>query len=375
MAHVVLISMFLLFLRMFGLFLVIPVFSAGALQYSGATDVWAGLAMGSYGITQALMQLPMGWLAERLSLRTALLVGLSLFVIGSLWAYETSTIYGLIGARLVQGMGAIAGLVMGWLTTTVPEGWRARAYMLQGMAVGAGIFGGLLAAPWLYRWLGFRPLFLLLAGAGFLSLILVLIGIRHERSAQPASPDVQHSIWHVLPYLLMTGSSAFLLQFLFFGMPRVFATALRQIYGVAMVVALLGYPLLTWFERRRKYFVATVFAWVLFTVGTGLGVHFLFSWVPWWWLAGCTACSLLGYSMIQPAVAALLARKGRALIHMSANQMAMSAGAGAGGIVAGWLWQWHSSHVDGLVFGVLAGLFSLNLFWLWKDLLHSRQPH
>ncbi len=379
MIRVLVVSMFLLFLRMFGLFLVIPVFSAGALAYQNATDVWVGIAMGSYGLMQALMQLPMGWLAERLSLRIALITGLGLFVVGSLWAYTTSTIHGLVGARLLQGMGAIAGPVMGWLTTAVPDRWRARAYMLQGMAVGAGIFTGLIAGPWLYRWLGFRPLFLLLAGAGVLSLALVMYGVRVR---QPTSFSLPHAhahartkIYHLLPYLLMTGGSALLMQFLFYGMPRVFSTALRQIYGVAMVVALFGYPILTWFERRGKYFVAVVFGWVLFVLGAGSGVNLLFEGISWWWLAGCTALTLLGYSMLQPVVAALLARKGRVLIHMSANQMAMSAGAGAGGIVAGWLWQWHAFHVDGLVFGMLAGLFSLNLFWLWQDLLHSQQPH
>ena len=98
--------------RMIGLFMILPVFSLYASDYAGATPILIGLAIGIYGLTQGLFQLPFGFLSDRVGRKKMIILGLLLFCAGSMVAAMADSIHQIIFGRALQGMGAIAAVVM-----------------------------------------------------------------------------------------------------------------------------------------------------------------------------------------------------------------------------------------------------------------------
>ena len=99
-------------LRMLGLFLILPVFMILARDIPGFTPLLGGLAVGIYGLTQAILQQPFGWLSDRWGRRPVLLLGLFLFALGGVVAALADSMFMLIAGRALQGCGAIAGVAM-----------------------------------------------------------------------------------------------------------------------------------------------------------------------------------------------------------------------------------------------------------------------
>ncbi|MFT5275829.1 MAG: MFS family permease, partial [Saprospiraceae bacterium] len=98
-------------LRIFGLFLILPVFALFADELSGATPTLIGVTLGAYGLTQAILQIPFGILSDRWGRKKAILLGLLIFAIGSVVAAYAETIYGVMVGRMIQGAGAISAAV------------------------------------------------------------------------------------------------------------------------------------------------------------------------------------------------------------------------------------------------------------------------
>ena len=168
-------------LRMFGLFMILPVFAVIGAQMPGATPLLVGMAIGAYGLMQALLQIPFGALSDRFGRRRLLLIGLLLFVAGSIVAALADTIHGVILGRALQGAGAIAGVIMALVADVVSEQHRTRAMAAIGMSIGAAFLLALISAPPLAAWLGISGLFWLnaaLAGLAFLIALLVLPDVR-----------------------------------------------------------------------------------------------------------------------------------------------------------------------------------------------------
>ena len=168
-------------LRMFGLFMVLPVFAVIGAELPGATPLLVGMAIGAYGLMQALLQIPFGALSDRYGRRRLLLIGLLLFVAGSIVAAMAESIHGVILGRALQGAGAIAGVIMALVADVVSEQHRTRAMAAIGMSIGAAFLVALISAPPLAAWLGVSGLFWLnavLAGLAFLIALLILPDVR-----------------------------------------------------------------------------------------------------------------------------------------------------------------------------------------------------
>ena len=103
-------------LRMFGLFLILPVFVLYAPRLEGATPLTVGIALGAYGLTQAVLQVPFGMLSDRYGRKRMLSLGLLLFLFGSVVAALSSSIEGIILGRAIQGAGAISAVVLATLS-------------------------------------------------------------------------------------------------------------------------------------------------------------------------------------------------------------------------------------------------------------------
>ena len=159
---------------MFGLFLILPVLAIYAEQLKGATPFLMGIALGIYGITQALFQIPFGMMSDRFGRKPIILTGLTIFMFGSVVAALANSIEGVIMGRALQGAGAIAAVVLALTSDLTREEQRTKAMALIGMTIGLAFMLALVVAPWLAANIGVKGMFLLtalLAGAAMVVII------------------------------------------------------------------------------------------------------------------------------------------------------------------------------------------------------------
>jgi predicted MFS family arabinose efflux permease len=180
-------------LRMLGLFLILPVFALSARNMSGATPLLIGLAIGAYGLTQALLQIPFGMLSDRIGRKPVIFGGLVLFAVGSAVAALADDIGGVIFGRVLQGSGAIAAAVMALTADLTREEVRTRAMAGIGISIGMAFALALVLGPVLGHWIGLDGIFWLtavLAVGGMLILILLVPTPEHSSIHRDAEPVV-----------------------------------------------------------------------------------------------------------------------------------------------------------------------------------------
>ncbi|MEK6976638.1 MAG: MFS transporter [Candidatus Thermoplasmatota archaeon] len=147
------------FTRVFAFSLVLPGFREHGETLAGATDLLIGAALGAYGITMALAQLGLGILSDRLGRKPVLLLGTILFVAGSIGSALADSIWTLLAARLLQGLGGVSSVALAAVGETVPAERRTTAMALVGIPAGLGFFLGFALGPFGASLVGFRGLF------------------------------------------------------------------------------------------------------------------------------------------------------------------------------------------------------------------------
>ncbi|HEC11938.1 MAG TPA: MFS transporter [Acidiferrobacteraceae bacterium] len=158
-------------LRLLGLFLILPVLALYAeTSLSGATPLLIGLALGAYGLTQALFQIPFGMLSDRWGRKPLIVTGLIIFALGSAVAAVSDSMYGVILGRLIQGMGAIAAVVLALTADLTREEQRTKAMALIGVSIGLVFMLSMVLGTVLSAWVGVKGLF-------WLTMALALSGI------------------------------------------------------------------------------------------------------------------------------------------------------------------------------------------------------
>ena len=176
-------------LRMFGLFMILPIFAVYGQELAGASPLLIGTAIGAYGLMQAILQIPFGMMSDRFGRRPLLLIGLVLFIAGGAVAAMSDHIYGVIAGRALQGAGAIASVIMALIGDVVSEKNRTRAMALIGMSVGASFILALILGPLLAAWLGLSGLFwatTLLGAVALLVAFSVPVPKSHQGELLPA---------------------------------------------------------------------------------------------------------------------------------------------------------------------------------------------
>jgi MFS family permease len=156
--------------RMLGLFMLIPVFTAFAAHLQNASPALLGLALGSYGLSQGVLQIPFGMLSDRYGRKPLLTIGLLFFAGGSLLGALSSSIYTMIFARTLQGAGAIGSVLIALLADLTPEEQRTQAMAVIGMTIGLSFSLAMVASPVLTSYFG-------LSGIFYLTTILALLGL------------------------------------------------------------------------------------------------------------------------------------------------------------------------------------------------------
>jgi MFS family permease len=183
--------------RMLGLFMVLPLLSLYAGDYPGATPALIGLALGVYGLSQALLQIPFGWVSDRIGRKPVIYGGLVLFALGSLVAAMADSITGIVLGRALQGAGAIAGTVMALLADLTRDEQRTKAMAVVGISIGMSFAVALVLGPLVAGVVG-------LSGVFYLTAILAVAGMALVGLRVPTPPvnTANHHVAGAVPGLL-----------------------------------------------------------------------------------------------------------------------------------------------------------------------------
>ena len=358
-------------LRMLGLFLILPVFAVYARHLPGSSSTLIGVALGIYGLGQAMMQIPLGAASDRLGRKPVMVFGLLLFAAGSFLAGAGGSFAVIIAGRALQGMGAISAAISALIADSTREQHRTKAMALVGMMIGMSFIISLVAGPGLDHLIGVPGIFRL---TGVLSLLAIAVVIW----IVPDAPRVTHAEetqghWAREVFtraLLRLDFSIFVVNFLQVSLFLVVPVALIRHAGiplrdhwmvylpVTVLSFVLAVPGIIWAERHghmKPVFLGAVVLLILSMLGMAAGYDH-----PAGLIAGLFVF-FVGFNVMEALLPSLVSRtappsrKGLALGIYNTGQ---SLGIFAGGAVSGLLAQ-HAGRPA--VFLASAGLATL---WL-----------
>jgi len=377
-------------LRMMGLFLILPVFSSYAHGLQGAAEhpELVGIALGAYGLTQALLQIPFGMLSDRWGRKPVIAAGMLLFAIGSVIAAMSDSIVGVLIGRIIQGSGAVAAAVIALTADLTRDQQRTKAMATIGITIGVSFALSMVLGPLLDQWIGVAGIFWLTGALSLLS-ILVLYWVVPD----PAS-HTHHSDSEVTPALfasMLKNADLLRLDFgvlclhasltaLFVVLPLLLAdptTALLaksdqwKLYLPVMLLAFVAMvPLIIIAESKRKMKQVFIISIVLLitaclllaTAHSSLGMI----------IAGLFIF-FLGFNTLEASQPSLVSKyapataKGTAIGIFNTSQFF---GAFVGGVLGGFMYQ-PAMHNYATVFLMLAGLLGV---WLMVALTMNQPP-
>ncbi len=160
-------------MRMAGLFMLLPVLAIYATGLSGSTPFLVGMAMGVYGLTQALFQITFGMASDRFSRKPVITIGLLIFALGGLVAALADSIGWLIVGRAIQGAGAISAATLALTADLTRETERTKAIAIIGVSIGATFMFSLMFAPLLQSIIGVTGLFWLSAVFAVVAIVIL----------------------------------------------------------------------------------------------------------------------------------------------------------------------------------------------------------
>lgn len=173
-------------LRMLGLFMIMPVFAIYGRDLIGYSPLWVGIVIGAYGLTQAMLQIPMGQLSDRIGRKPVIIAGLGLFCLGSIVAGMADSVYGVAFGRILQGTGAVASAILALAADITREQQRPKVMAVIGMCIGLSFAFSLVAGPVLAQWIGLKGIFFVTAALAIVGMLVVHYIVPNVTTKAPA---------------------------------------------------------------------------------------------------------------------------------------------------------------------------------------------
>ncbi|KZM38846.1 MFS transporter [Marinomonas sp. SBI22] len=344
--------------RMLGLFLIMPIISIAADDLTGANAALIGAAIGVYGLTQALLQIPMGMMSDKIGRKPIILIGLTIFALGSLICANADSMTSLIVGRAIQGAGAIASTLMALLSDVTREQNRTKAMATVGISIGVSFMLSLVMGPWLFSMIGLAGLFYLSLAFSVIGMGLILFAVPNVKQhtfKRDTTPSLQAltQVFANKPLRFMNMSIFILhasLTALFVSIPSLLLTkfdlALANhswLYLAVMGLAFVGMlPMVIVAEAKGKMKQVVSYAILMLAFGTLLmgfsSSVSLFAITLWLYF--------VGFNTLEATLPSLVSKvspvgfRGTAMGIFSTHQFL---GAFVGGIGGGWILQNYSS--------------------------------
>ena len=359
--------------RMLGLFMVLPVFALYAESLEGFTLLLAGVAVGIYGLTQAMLQIPLGRLSDKLGRKPIIIAGLIVFALGSVVAAMSDSIAGVIMGRALQGAGAIAGAVMAMAADLTREEHRTKMMAAIGMSIGVAFMVAIIVGPILQGWFGVSGIFWTTSGLAVLAILIIAFGVptpvnpRFHRDTEVEFNWFKRVLSH--PQLLRLDIGILILHFVMtatmFTLPLIwvkehgFALADHwQVWLPALFFsALLVLPFIIIGEKKKQLKQIVIMAVLALTIASLLIWQLHASLLS---LAMALGLFLLGFNLLEASLPSLVAKfapaahRGTAMGAFSSSQFL---GAFLGATAAGWIGQHYGESSVFLLNAVLVGLW------------------
>ncbi len=361
--------------RMLGVFLILPVFTQFAREYNGYTATLAGIALGIYGLTQALFQIPLGMLSDRIGRKPVIIGGLLVFALGSVVAAMATTVEGVILGRALQGAGAVASAVMALAADLTREEHRIKVMAFIGVSIGLSFAAAMVLGPILAGWFGLAGIFwtIALLALGGIGITLFFVPrprvCRFHRDTEVEVDWFRHAVRD--PQLLRVDAGIFSLHAMLISTFMVVPLLLHDTAGldisqhwqvylpVLFLSMLMIVPFILLAEKKRMIKQILSGAVVVLML-TELGLAGLNG-----TMAGMVIMLLLffaAFNLLEAMLPSLVAKlapaahKGTAMGVYASSQFL---GIFVGGLVGGWLMQHHGLQSVFLFNAALAGLWLL----------------
>lgn len=356
--------------RMLGLFMVLPVLVLHSQAYLHSTPMLIGIAVGIYGLSQAILQIPFGVLSDRFGRKPMIFLGLSLFAAGSVVAASADTVYGLIAGRFLQGAGAIASVVMALLTDLTAAENRSRAMAVIGVSIGLSFTISLILGPVLDSLFGISGIFWVSACLALvgMAVLLLLVPAPVSNSSAANQTSMVTTVKSVLSHagLIRWNVGIFALHFtltaLFVALPLILdniADFSREshwkVYLPTLLVAfVVMMPLMMAAERRGKLkglFLAAITLIALSSFVIGIAPANL------WVIAGALFLYFLAFNMMEVSLPSLMSKTAPESARGAASGVYSSSqflGAFLGSVSAGMVSQWLSISLAIMVIPAIA---------------------
>jgi len=177
-------------LRMLGLFMILPVFAIYGTHLTGYSPIWLGFAIGAYGLTQALLQIPMGILSDKFGRKPVILFGLLIFMAGSIVAASSTSIYGVVLGRALQGTGAIASAILALAADLSREDQRPKVMATIGMFIGISFMIAMVLGPIVAEAFGLSGLFWVIVVLTIFAMLLIQFMVPNSINKAPRGDHV-----------------------------------------------------------------------------------------------------------------------------------------------------------------------------------------